>query len=444
MPTPPGQKLHLYWESWMDVPPVPYPLPDDFRLSRIPAYVEQVVLSFGVPLCTYQGLGDDIKQTVGLNWRYSAQLLRDTLDLLRSRNPGIKIMLGINQTTPDANDIPALSPWASFTGAVTLGSAIVENVSSMTDVFAGLAITGAHIPDGTTIMALDPPGSPPNSLLLSRTATATDGSEALSAGVIYSAGYRGYRPQAYFPLGFGGMTAAHVACMRQFCDDMGLAGVVIDYENLPPDLDPAHHCWDNPDGTRSCYTDTEMISVVNLVRAGLPSPYLVFLDALHVGAYGQVPYRTAAPFGWNSGYNLALSRDAGATAALDGIHIMSYDAGVDYDPTVALAAYQHFFPATPLYLGLRVGPPEVGPVKRTMADFTTYLNQVVLTAAAGVFIYSMQWPDIEPTGDIGPDYPNAVLAAWLVASQLGLPESALALVTSARKGPMPRATWSTP
>ena len=58
----------------------------------------------------------------------------------------------------------------SRTGNITSGSAVIQSVSNMTDIFVGVDITGAGIPSGTIITSIDVAGS---RITLSKNATAT-------------------------------------------------------------------------------------------------------------------------------------------------------------------------------------------------------------------------------------------------------------------------------
>jgi hypothetical protein len=58
----------------------------------------------------------------------------------------------------------------SRTGNITSGSAVIQSVSSMTDIFVGVDITGTNIPDGTVITDIDVAGS---RITLSKNATNT-------------------------------------------------------------------------------------------------------------------------------------------------------------------------------------------------------------------------------------------------------------------------------
>lgn len=353
VPTPASQQYHMYLETFFHNPTWANPQPQDFDLANVPAYIGNLCLSFGIPQCTYVDLTSDIKATVGLNWPGSATLLKETIALLKTRCPSMRVTLCVQQNTAE------------------------------------------HINN-----------------------------------------------EAYSPDGWGGMTAAHVENMRKFLVDMNMDGIVIDYECLSDIEDIAHHCaTDVNTGAITCYTDTEQLSVIKAIRAGIPRPFVVILDALHVGCYGVAPYKTAAPVSFNGGYNLCVANDPVAVAALDGIHIETYDAGDGYDPRVAIEAFQHFFPNTPLYAGLRVGPPDNGGNKRTMAELTDYLNCVVVRGLAGVFCYALEWDIAQPSGNISANYPDSNTLSYTVAARLGLQQANLPLVSAPRRDNGPSRFW---
>jgi len=111
-------------------------------------------------------------------------------------------------------------------------------------------------------------------------------------------------------------------------------------------------------------------------------------SALHVGCYGEGPFIDAVPESFNG----------------------------SYDPRVALQAFQYYFPTTPLYVGLRVGPPDNGGYRRTLAELTDYTNNVVMRNAAGVFCYAAEWPFDDPTGDVGPTCPDSNMVTYMVGA----------------------------
>jgi hypothetical protein len=70
------------------------------------------------------------------------------------------------------------APSVSFTGNTTQGQPTITNVSSKAGLFVGMAVTGAGIPNGTTIADLN---TGPTSITLSQPATATATNVSLSA-----------------------------------------------------------------------------------------------------------------------------------------------------------------------------------------------------------------------------------------------------------------------
>lgn len=233
--------------------------------------------------------------------------------------------------------------------------------------------------------------------------------------------------EPYDPAGWGGQTDAHMAALRRLVDDLGLDGIEIDYEVLSEVDDLAHHCWTDGDGIRRCYTDAELLAVIKRFRAWFPRPYLISWAGLHVGCYGEEPFARAQPAGggWNGGYALAVARDPDASAALDHINIMTYDAGLEFDPVEAYQAYRHWFPSTRLLIGLRVGPPEWGfepphsdtGARRSLADYRAYLNHVSGDPRGGAFLYGWNWDWYAPsaaaysaTGVYDDAYPDGEMA----------------------------------
>lgn len=233
--------------------------------------------------------------------------------------------------------------------------------------------------------------------------------------------------------GWAGMTNAHVSSIARVLEDFGMAGVVIDYEVLSANNAPEFHCVrDLEAGTVACYTDAELVNTIKKLRDGLPRPIELILDGQHVGAYGVGDYQHAKPDGFNSGYDWCVSQDPVALAALDAIHVMTYDAGAEYDPRIAVRAYKALFPDVPIYLGLRVGPPQYQNVKQTAADIRDYCNTVIMLGLAGVHMYSAMWDVVRlgrermvldndpPFGAYGPDFPDGNIAAAVVCDVFNL------------------------
>ena len=208
--------------------------------------------------------------------------------------------------------------------------------------------------------------------------------------------------EPYDPNGWWGMDATNVANWGAFCAYIGAVGIIIDWECLSQNQDPDHHCIrDVVNDTVACYTDADMLRSIKILRAGLPRPFKLILDGIHVGAYGVGPYRDARPNGPNSGYDYCISQDPEALAALDGIHVMTYDAGSDYNPVTAISAFRYMFPTMPLWIGLRAGPFQYQQVKQTADDMMNYANTTIMMGFKGCHMYSGMW-DVAYTGNVKP------------------------------------------
>ncbi len=95
LPQPSGQEFHVHWDSWYEKPDPAYP--EVFYLTNLPPYVSTVTLCFARPQVTYEGLDDDVFMTTGLQFQGTGHQLKNALDLLRLRRPGIRIALAVQQ-----------------------------------------------------------------------------------------------------------------------------------------------------------------------------------------------------------------------------------------------------------------------------------------------------------------------------------------------------------
>jgi uncharacterized phage protein (TIGR02218 family) len=244
-----------------------------------------------------------------------------------------------------------------------------------------------------------------------------------------------YLPEAYY-VGWPSwhlLTDEEMDACKLFCDDVGLDGVDIDYELFSAVDDLEHHCSDDADGNRVCWTDAELVEVVTRYRAKFPRPdYILSIAAPHVGCFGEGPFKRARPGGWNAGYNLALAKNPATANALDIIFAMTYDATFLYDPRLGFDSFKYYFPTADVFIGLRVGTPEWGDTgaesgpRRSLYDFMDYLNHVCQVNGAGAFVYALLW-DVEfpsaatfsPTGEYGPEYPDAQMTLAFAAARFG-------------------------
>jgi chitinase len=167
--------------------------------------------------------------------------------------------------------------------------------------------------------------------------------------------------------------------------DFGFDGVDLDYEPATPNCVSAG-------GKVTCPTDAEYVKIVNDMRAALPRPKLLSTAAFSVGAYGEDTFATAGPTGSAyTGIALAVLKDAKASAALDFINVMSYDASPAYDPKVALQAYQHYYKG-PIAMGIEVPPEAWGGHVYTIAEVDALAEAVNKSGAAGLMLWSIQKP----------------------------------------------------
>jgi chitinase len=183
---------------------------------------------------------------------------------------------------------------------------------------------------------------------------------------------------ATFP-SFGGFKADTVA---SFVKDFGLDGVDIDYE-------PSNANCSNAGGAVSCPSDAEYVSVVKSMRAALPSPYWISIAAWSVGAYGEGAWASAPPESLYKGLTLAVLKQA--SADLDLVNVMSYDASPAFDPLEALKAYQHYYPGK-IAMGIEVPPEAWGGHVETVGEIDTLADAVNGSNAAGLMLWSIQKP----------------------------------------------------
>ncbi|MGR7997468.1 MULTISPECIES: hypothetical protein [unclassified Xanthobacter] len=92
---PRGQEFHVHWDSWFENRTPNYP--EHLYLTNLPAYVSTVTLCFARPQVIYESLDDDVFLTTGLQFDGTGHQLKTALDLLRLRQPHIRVALAIQQ-----------------------------------------------------------------------------------------------------------------------------------------------------------------------------------------------------------------------------------------------------------------------------------------------------------------------------------------------------------
>jgi chitinase len=177
----------------------------------------------------------------------------------------------------------------------------------------------------------------------------------------------------------------HPNAVAALVQDFGFDGVDLDYEPGTP------NCTVGNAGV-TCPTDAEYISVVNAMRAAMPRPKILSAAVWSVGAYGEGQWAKSQPMGSAStGIALALLKDPKASAALDLLTVMSYDAGPTYDPKEALAAYHHYFPGK-IAMGIEVPPEAWGGHVETTAEIDSLADAVSAGGGAGLMLWAIQKP----------------------------------------------------
>ena len=86
----PPHAIVVYHDSWDESRP---PARRARRWRSLPAFISVVNLAFAKPDLSYSG-HLDLAQT-GLEYRYSGQVLRDSIDQLKLRNPGTRVLLSV-------------------------------------------------------------------------------------------------------------------------------------------------------------------------------------------------------------------------------------------------------------------------------------------------------------------------------------------------------------
>lgn len=197
------------------------------------------------------------------------------------------------------------------------------------------------------------------------------------------------------------------AAVAELVSDLGADGVDIDHEPHEPDCTTT-------EGRIACASDAAWIDIVQRFRRVLPRPYLLTAAGWSVGAYGEGEWAAARPPSPWTGSMLGLLRSP-AAAGLDLVTIMSYDAGQEFDPAAAFAAYRRYWPG-PLALGVQVPFDDQRDLHHTTAIAADMTRLAVADPKGGVALYALH---LTPPGTVGPDNPDYRLLAGAVCRALG-------------------------
>jgi chitinase len=145
---------------------------------------------------------------------------------------------------------------------------------------------------------------------------------------------------------YGQWDSLATPAIAAFVRDFGLDGVDIDFEPADPD------CNASSDGRIACATDKTWDRIIAQLRTFLPRPLLLTASVWSVGAFGEGRFLGSRPRTPYTGFMLPLMRSQRA-ADLDLLSIDAYDAGSQFNPTEAFAAYRSVW-AGRLALGIEV------------------------------------------------------------------------------------------
>lgn len=173
--------------------------------------------------------------------------------------------------------------------------------------------------------------------------------------------------------------------IKRFVRDFEFDGVDLDFE-------PASPACQNRAGRVSCGSDATLFEVVTSARNALPRPSELWLTATSTGAYGEGAWRTRPPTGSPSyGAFVSLLRDHHASAMLDMINIMAYDAGPTFRPLEAYAAYRSYFPGS-ILIGLTSPPEAWGGHQYSVSEAVDTVKAAMAQGAGGVVVFAIGKP----------------------------------------------------
>ena len=203
--------------------------------------------------------------------------------------------------------------------------------------------------------------------------------------------------------------ALNTKAIADVVKDFGFDGVDIDYEPFN------NGQCSSTNGRVTCTTDAEYLRIVNEIRQAVPRPYLVTVAAWSVGAYGEGEWTDAKPKAALTGLLLNLLRSPEASH-IDQLNVMSYDASPEYDPKVALAAYQNYFQGS-IVMGVEVPPEAWGGHVYTLPEVRDLAQATIDSNAAGMMLWSLHK---QPDGTPSDTNPNAQMIARTVCETLSL------------------------
>ena len=183
--------------------------------------------------------------------------------------------------------------------------------------------------------------------------------------------------------------------------DLGCDGVDLDWEDV-----------------QGAIAGPKLSQIIQNMRENLDKDLLLSLAAFSTGAYGFDEFENALPKSQNTGMCIQGIQNSGHL--LDWINIMSYDAGVNYDPIIAFKSYRKYF-SKPLILGIEVPPEAWGGHIITLKDVEKYVNCILDDEQNnnGIFVWSYKKTGVPSCSNIIDEClnvfksnPSKVITGW--------------------------------
>ncbi|MDR6225723.1 glycoside hydrolase family 18 protein [Desmospora profundinema] len=169
--------------------------------------------------------------------------------------------------------------------------------------------------------------------------------------------------------------------MKRFVDDFDLDGIDLDYEPST-----GFECTQT-NGTVSCRSDQEYISLIDRVRDTFPQEqYLLAVTPWGVGAFGEGEWVDDFTFE-SSGSLINPMKQRGDK--IDLINPMGYNSGKDFDPKRAADAFKHYYKG-PVAMGAMVPPEDWGGHEWTPQKTREVAQYMSDNRYGGMMLWSLQ------------------------------------------------------